>query len=60
MRCDDDRSIPAANKNHLEVKDWIHTEIFKYYNEEGMKKGFKIVESGPLVRSSYHAEKHLK
>ncbi len=47
-------------KNHLEVKEWIHPELFKFYNEEGMKKGFKIVESGPLVRSSYHAEKHLK
>ncbi|GDX52548.1 lipoyl synthase [Bacteroidota bacterium] len=47
-------------KNHLEVKEWVHPDVFKYYHDEGMKKGFQIVESGPLVRSSYHAEKHLK
>lgn len=47
-------------KNHLEVKEWVHPDVFNYYREEGMKKGFQIVESGPLVRSSYHAEKHLK
>ncbi|NNE29245.1 MAG: lipoyl synthase, partial [Saprospiraceae bacterium] len=29
------------------------------YKEEGLKRGFDFVESGPLVRSSYHAERHL-
>ena len=47
-------------KNHLEVAEWIHPEIFKEYEEAGLAKGFMYVESGPLVRSSYHAEKHVK
>src|SRR6185436_17646977 len=47
-------------KNHLEVVEWIHPDIFKEYEEAGLAKGFMYVESGPLVRSSYHAEKHVK
>jgi lipoic acid synthetase len=46
-------------KMHLEVKAFIHPDKFKMYHEVGMQKGFKIVESGPMVRSSYHAEKHI-
>jgi len=46
-------------KMHLKVKEYVSPEQFKTYNEIGLKKGFKIVESGPLVRSSYHAEKHI-
>lgn len=46
-------------KMHLGVERFVTPEEFKYYETEGMKMGFKIVESGPLVRSSYHAEKHL-
>lgn len=46
-------------KNHLPVDQFIHPEIFRNYKDEGLKMGFKYVESGPLVRSSYHAEKHL-
>ncbi len=46
-------------KMHLEVKEYINPEQFKRYHEIGMYKGFKIVESGPMVRSSYHAEKHI-
>ena len=44
---------------HLAVADFIHPDTFKMYEEEGMKRGFAFVESGPLVRSSYHAERHL-
>jgi lipoic acid synthetase len=44
---------------HLEVASFIHPEQFAKYKEEGLKRGFKYVESGPLVRSSYHAEKHI-
>ncbi len=44
---------------HLPVLEFIHPEKFAFFKEEGLKKGFKFVESGPLVRSSYHAEKHL-
>ena len=46
-------------KMHLEVADFIHPDVFAEYKEEGMKMGFDFVESGPLVRSSYHAERHL-
>ena len=45
--------------NHLPIKEFIHPEIFDYYKKEGINMGFRYVESGPLVRSSYHAEKHL-
>lgn len=47
-------------RNHLEVIEWIHPDIFKNYELNGLSRGFKYVESGPLVRSSYHAEKHVK
>ena len=46
-------------KNHHPVMDWIHPDQFAFYKEKGREMGFKYVESGPLVRSSYHAEKHL-
>ncbi len=46
-------------KMHLEVAEYVTPETFQWYKEEGMKRGFKYVESGPLVRSSYHAERHL-
>jgi len=46
-------------KMHLEVADYIHPDKFKEYEEVGLEKGFDFVESGPLVRSSYHAERHL-
>ena len=46
-------------KMHLEVAEFVHPDTFKLYEEEGMKRGFDFVESGPLVRSSYHAERHL-
>ena len=46
-------------KMHIEVAEYIHPDIFSEYKEIGMTKGFKFVESGPLVRSSYHAERHL-
>ena len=44
---------------HLEVVDYVHPDKFARYREEGLKRGIKYVESGPLVRSSYHAEKHV-
>ncbi len=44
---------------HLAVAEFIHPDVFAMYQEEGMKRGFDFVESGPLVRSSYHAERHL-
>ena len=44
---------------HAEVKDFITPEKFDEYQKIGIEMGFRFVESGPLVRSSYHAEKHL-
>ena len=44
---------------HAEVKDFISPEKFDEYQKLGLEMGFRFVESGPLVRSSYHAEKHL-
>ena len=46
-------------KQHLPVKEFIHPDKFAEYKPIGLQKGFRFVESGPLVRSSYHAEKHL-
>lgn len=44
---------------HLPVAEFITPEQFAKYKEVALEKGFKYVESGPLVRSSYHAERHL-
>lgn len=46
-------------KMHLEVAEFIHPDLFAQYKEEGEKRGIKYVESGPLVRSSYHSERHV-
>ncbi len=46
-------------KMHLAVEEFITPEQFDYYKVAGMEKGFKYVESGALVRSSYHAERHI-
>jgi lipoic acid synthetase len=44
---------------HLPVAEFIEPEKFAFYQQLGLEMGFRFVESGPLVRSSYHAEKHL-
>jgi lipoic acid synthetase len=44
---------------HLAVAQYVHPDTFAFYKEAGLAKGFQFVESGPLVRSSYHAERHL-
>lgn len=46
-------------KHHHQVLEFIHPDTFALYREEGLKRGLKYVESGPLVRSSYHAERHV-
>ncbi|UBM63587.1 lipoyl synthase [Candidatus Sulfidibacterium hydrothermale] len=46
-------------KKHLPVKEYVTPEQFEIYRKTGLKKGFRYVESSPLVRSSYHAEKHI-
>jgi lipoic acid synthetase len=50
--------LQPTNK-HLPVHEFITPEKFEFYKQIGLEMGFKYVESGPLVRSSYHAEKHL-
>ena len=46
-------------KNHLPVDRYVTPEEFKLYRDAGIKSGFKAIESAPLVRSSYHADKHV-
>ena len=46
-------------KMHLEVAAFVHPDTFAMYKEEGLSRGLKYVEAGPLVRSSYHAERHV-
>ncbi len=46
-------------KKHLMVKEYITPDQFKEYEEAGLEMGFRFVESSPLVRSSYRAEKHV-
>ncbi len=47
------------SKNHLPVVEYITPEQFAKYEKIGLEMGFKYVESGPMVRSSYHAERHI-
>jgi lipoic acid synthetase len=44
---------------HLPIAEFIHPDIFAELRALGLARGFRFVESGPLVRSSYHAEKHV-
>lgn len=46
-------------RKHHQVIEYIHPDQFAKYKEIGMQIGFRVIESGPMVRSSYHAEKHL-
>ncbi|HPR60656.1 MAG TPA: lipoyl synthase [Prolixibacteraceae bacterium] len=47
-------------KMTLPVEEYVHPDVFDEYRKIGLEKGFRFVESAPLVRSSYHAEKHVK
>jgi lipoic acid synthetase len=47
------------SKENMEVVEYISPETFEKYRTAGIQKGFRVVESGPLVRSSYHAERHV-
>jgi lipoic acid synthetase len=46
--------------DHIPVVDYIHPDRFEFFRDQAILKGFREVESSPLVRSSYHAEKHIK
>ena len=45
---------------HLPVSRYVHPDEFNMFKSVGLDLGFKVVESGPLVRSSYHADKQAK
>jgi len=47
-------------KQNMEVREYVKPEVFEQYRKAGLEKGFRFVESSPLVRSSYHAEKHVR
>ena len=47
-------------RNHLPVDRWVPPRQFETYRSIGLGMGFKVVESGPLVRSSYHAEEQAR
>lgn len=44
---------------HYPVQDYIHPDVFEQYRQEGLRRGFRHMESAPMVRSSYHAERHV-
>jgi lipoyl synthase len=46
-------------KRHIAIAEYVHPDVFAEYKEIGLNKGFDYVESGPMVRSSYHAERHV-
>lgn len=48
------------SRNHLPVQRFVHPDVFKFYKEKGLEMGFEVVESGPLVRSSYHADEQAR
>ena len=47
------------SRRHYPVAEYIHPTQFERYKRIALEKGFRYVESAPLVRSSYHAEKHI-
>lgn len=47
-------------KDNLPVDRYVDKDIFRMYKEEGLKMGFEVIESGPLIRSSYHADEQAK
>ena len=50
--------LPPSER-HTRLVEYVRPEVFDRYREAGISKGFRFVESGPLVRSSYHAERHV-
>ncbi len=47
-------------RNHLPIDRWVPPDRFEYFKVEALGRGFSVVESGPLVRSSYHAEEQAR
>ena len=55
----DDRAKKVTRALVKLLNQFIHPEVFAKYKVIGLEKGFRYVESGPMIRSSYHAEKHI-
>jgi len=49
----------APSLEHMPVVEYVTPEKFEEYRKRGLETGFEFVESSPLVRSSFHAEKHV-
>jgi len=47
-------------RNHLPIHRWVHPDQFAMYKREGLARGFRVIESGPLVRSSYRADEQAR
>jgi lipoic acid synthetase len=47
-------------RNHLPIHRWVEPAAFSRFRDDGLARGFRVVESGPLVRSSYHAEEQAE
>ena len=47
------------SKDHYKLREYIRPDVFRRLKKAGLEKGFQYVESGPQVRSSYHAEQHI-
>jgi lipoic acid synthetase len=43
-------------RNHLPIDRWVHPDSFRMFKEQALARGFRVCESGPLVRSSYRAD----
>jgi lipoic acid synthetase len=50
----------APSLGHMPVVEYVNPEKFEEYRRMGLEIGFEFVESSPLVRSSFHAEKHVQ
>jgi len=50
--------LPPSER-HTRLVEYIKPALFEKYRDEGLARGFSFVESGPMVRSSYHAERHI-
>ena len=46
-------------KEHYPIQEYVHPDVFEEYRLIGKEKGFRHIESPPMVRSSYHAERHI-
>jgi lipoic acid synthetase len=47
-------------RNHLPIDRWVHPDAFVEFRRQALARGFRVCESGPLVRSSYHAEEQAE